>query len=80
MAKGLKETFIESLLNAGFNKEEADALASNWNNKIRPAFITLLDDMARAIKEEVERHGQPLTASTTKTEFVRAADGYQRKR
>ena len=52
MAKGLKEVFIESLLNTGFDKDQAESLVTMWMSRIRPTLVALFDEIAQAIKEE----------------------------
>ena len=69
MAKGLREVFIQSLKDAGFSEDEAEALASAWNKTIRPVVKGLLDDIAMAIREEHVDRRAPLTNQTTLTQF-----------
>ena len=65
MAKGLREVFIQSLKDAGFTEQEAEALASAWNRSIRPVIQGLLDDIATAVREEHVEGGAPLTNQVT---------------
>ena len=69
MAKGLREVFVQSLKDAGFNEDEAEALASAWNRTIRPVVKGLMDDIAGAIREEHVERRAPLTNQTTLTQF-----------
>ena len=65
MAKGLREVFIQSLKDAGFTENEAEALASAWNRSIRPVIQGLMDDIATAIREEHLERGAQLTNQVT---------------
>ena len=69
MAKGAREVFIQSLKDAGFTADEAEALASAWTKSICPAVVALFDDIAMAIREEVRDRGAALTNDTTKQQF-----------
>ena len=69
MAKGLREVFVQSLKDAGFNENEAEALDSAWNRTIRPVVKGLMDDIAGAIREEHVERNAPLMNQITVTQF-----------
>ena len=52
MTKGIKEKFVQSLVDAGFRKPEANSLTSTWNNSIRMVMLGLFSDITTAIKQE----------------------------
>ena len=79
MAKGVRELFIEALVEAGFTKEEANRLASTWSASIRPTHLGLLGDVAHVIRVEVNE-GTPLTCETTRRAFQAVRDAYQENR
>ena len=76
MAKGLREVFIQSLRDAGFTEQEAEALASAWNRSIRPVIQGLLDDIATAVREEYIERGAPLTNQVTINQMRTARELY----
>ena len=76
MAKGVRELFVEALVEASFTRVEANSLVSTWSASIRPQHLGVLGDIARAIHEEVSK-GAPLTTETTRRAFHMVQDSYQ---
>ena len=76
MAKGLREVFIQSLKDAGFTEDQAEALASAWNRTIRPVIRGLMDDIAVAIREEHVERGAELTNQVTVNQIRTARELY----
>ena len=79
MAKGIREKFVQALVNAGFRKPEAESLTATWIHAIHPVFLTLLDTMARAVREDYQE-GAALTNEATIAVFTEATTVFQEKR
>ena len=79
MAKGIREEFVQALVNAGFRKPEAESLTATWIQAIRPVFLNLLETMARAVRDDYQE-GVPLTNEATIAVFREATTVFQEKR
>ena len=76
MAKGIRELYIEQLVEAGFPRAEAHSMVANWANVLFPEHQGLLADLAHGLKHDVDA-GMARTYETTRAAFQRMREAYQ---